>query len=205
MRGFIIDLRKAKNEDSIATLLTPFSVGKYYRFFGARHSILQLGHLVDFEIEDDRGHFMPRLRKLSHFGFPWLYDNNRLLIWHNFLKLLASHLCDADEVGSFYYELLLQSAKKWDKQNPKRIVCDSFVALLEYEGRVHTEDYCYICEEPLLENIALMRAFIPAHSYCIYGCAINKKKFFNFLKTKKSIYYNDEEIDLLYTVIMKGL
>ncbi len=205
MKGFIIELRKAKNEDMIAMLLTSSYVGRYYRFFGARHSILQLGHLVDFQAEDDGGNFMPRLRKLSHFDFPWLYDNDKLLIWNNFLTLLASHLSDSNEINSFYYNLLLQSAKKWDKQNPKRIVCDSFVALLEYEGRIHTQDYCYICEQPLLDDIALMRAFIPAHSYCINETPLNKKKFFDFLKSKKSIYYNDGEIEILYNIIMKGL
>jgi len=205
MKGFIIHLQKAKNEDSIVTLLTPSGVGRYYRFFGARHSIVQLGHLVDFEVNESRGGFMPQLRKLSHFSFPWLYDNNRVLVWHNFLKLLASHLYDTDETSSFYYQLLLESAKKWDKQNPKRVVCDSFVSLLEYEGRIHTQNHCYICEEPLLDTIALMRAFIPAHSYCIYGATFNKEKFFDFLESKKSINYSDEEIDLLYNIIMKGL
>ena len=205
MKGFILELRRAKNEDMIVTLLTTDSIKRYYRFFGARHSILQLGHLVDFEVEGDDGRFMPRIRGLSHFGFEWLYDHNRLQLWHNFINLLAPHLKDSDIVEPFYYDLLLQSAQRWHKQNPKRIICDSFVSILNYEGRVHTEDYCYICEEPLIGSISLMRAFIPTHSYCISGVSINKEKFFEFLKSGSSINYEDDEIELLYSVVMRGL
>jgi hypothetical protein len=205
MRGFVIELRKAKNEDMIATILTPSLVGSYYRFFGARHSILQLGHLIDFEVEGEGDRFMPHLRGLSHFGFEWLYDHNRLQLWHNFINLLAPHLKDSDIVEPFYYDLLLQSAQRWHKQNPKRIICDSFASILHYEGRVHREDTCYICEEPLGQHISLMRALIPTHPHCIGGLAIDKEKFFDFLDSGSSIYYGDEEIDMIYGVILRGL
>jgi len=87
MKGFVLGLRKAKNEDSIALVLSHKDVRTYYRFFGARHSILQLGNLIDFEVEGEGSSFLPRLRSLSHLGFPWLFDKNKLLLWHNFIKL----------------------------------------------------------------------------------------------------------------------
>jgi len=65
MKGFVVALRRAKNEDSIAIVLSEKTIQSYYRFFGARHSILQLGHLIDFEVEGEDGRFMPRLRNLS--------------------------------------------------------------------------------------------------------------------------------------------
>jgi len=148
MKGFVIALRKAKNEDLICTILTPHSVRSYYRFFGARHSILQLGHLIDFEVEGAQESFLPRLRGLSHLGFEWLYDNNHLLLWHNYIKLFEPHLRDTDEIDPFYYDLLLQSAKKWGRQNPKRIVCENYIQLLKHEGRLHDHQSCYICEQP---------------------------------------------------------
>ncbi len=194
-----------KNEDSVATVLTAQHVRTYYRFFGARHSILQLGNLVDFEVEGEDGRFLPRLRSLSHIGFPWLFDKNRLLIWHNFIQRFEAHLKDADEIDSFYYDLLLRAAQKWDRQNPKRIVCESYIELLDYEGRLYPEENCYICEQPIGEEIALMQAFKPAHPACLYSAAFSTRKILDFFRTKQTIHMEDHEVDSLFEVVMKGL
>lgn len=205
MKGFILSVKKAKNEDSIARVLTQTEVKTYYRFFGARHSILQLGNLVDFEIEGEDGRFMPRLRSLSHMGFPWIFDKNKLLVWHNFIKKFEPHLRDAEELDPFYYSLLLRAAKKWDKQNPKRIVCESYLELLEYEGRLYPEENCFICEQRIEEDVSLMQAYRPAHPSCIYSPSLATKKIFDFFKTKKTVFFEDHEVDYLYDIVMKGL
>jgi hypothetical protein len=205
MKGFILGLRKAKNEDSIALVLSPESIRSYYRFFGARHSILQLGNLIDFEVEGEDGRFMPRLRSLSHIGFPWLFDKNRLLIWHNFLKKFEPHLKDAEEIDAFYFDLLLNAARKWHRQNPKRIVCESYIELLEYEGRLYPEENCFICEQRIEEEIALMQAFKPAHPGCIYSPALPTKKILDFFVSKKTVFLEDHEVDYLYEIVLKGL
>ncbi len=186
-------------------LLTAKDVRTYYRFFGARHSILQLGNLVDFEVEGEDGRFLPRLRSLSHIGFPWLFDKNRLLVWHNFVTLFEAHLKDAEEIDSFYYDLLLQAARKWEKQNPKRIVCESYLQLLSHEGRVHDEGNCYICETPIAEQVSLMQAFIPAHPECIYAPALPSAKIRRFFESGETLVLEDHEVDLLFDVVMKGL
>ncbi len=206
MKGFVLGLRKAKNEDSIALVLSSKDIRTYYRFFGARHSILQLGNLIDFEVEGEDGRFLPRLRGLSHLGFSWLFDKNRLLIWHNFIKLFEPHLKDIQEIDSFYFDLLLRAAKKWDRQNPKRIVCESYIELLEYEGRVHNADKsCHICENPIDGQMALMQAFIPAHPECLYSSALPKEKIVTFFQNKKTIDLEDYEVDYLFDIVMKGL
>jgi recombinational DNA repair protein (RecF pathway) len=205
MKGFIIALRRAKNEDMIVTILSNDRVGAYYRFYGARHSILQLGHLIDFEIEGEQSNFMPRVRAISHIGFDWIYDNNRLLMWHNYIKLYEPHLKDANELGSFYYDLLLSSAQKWHLQNPKRIVCEDYLKILIYEGRLHDEEMCYICEEKIEEEISLMQAFIPAHPKCIYAPSLKKSKILTFFETQKSIFLDEAEVDLLHSIVMRGL
>jgi len=205
IKGFILSVKKAKNEDSIATVLTATEVRTYYRFFGARHSILQLGNLVDFEVEGEDGRFMPRLRSLSHMGFSWLHDKNKLLLWHNFIKKFEPHLRDADELESFYYDLLLTAAKKWDKQNPKRIVCESYIELLEYEGRLYKEEKCFICEQRIEEDMALMQALKPAHPACIYSPSLPTKKILDFFKSKKTVFFEDYEVDYIYDIVMKGL
>lgn len=205
MKGFVLGLRRAKNEDTIALVLSAKDVKSYYRFFGARHSILQLGNLIDFEVEEEHSNFMPRLRSLSHIGFSWLFDKNRLLLWHNFIKLFESHLRDTENIDSFYYDLLLHAAKKWEKQNPKRIICESYVQLLTYEGRLHDEEICYICESEVREELALMQAFIPAHPECIYTPALEKRKVFEFFETQKTLFLEDKEVDYLHEIIMRGL
>ena len=205
IKGFILSVRKAKNEDSIALVLSPTEVRTYYRFFGARHSILQLGNLIDFEVEGEGSSFLPRLRSLSHLGFPWLYDKNKLLLWHNFIKRFEPHLKDAEEIDSFYFDLLLSAAKKWDKQNPKRIVCEAYMALLQHEGRLHHDEHCYICEGRIEEEIALMQSFIPAHPSCLYSAALPTKKILDFFESKKTVFLEDHEVDYLFEIVMKGL
>lgn len=203
MKGFVLGLRRAKNEDTIALVLSPREVRTYYRFYGARHSILQLGNLIDFEVEEENS-FLPRLRSLSHIGFPWIFDANRLLMWHNFIKRFEPHLRDTEQIDSFYYDLLLNAAKKWDKQNPKRIICESYIELLTYEGRLHLEENCYICGNAIDENISLMQAFIPAHPECIYTPSLEKTKVFELFETKKSLSLEDDEVEYLHEIIMKG-
>jgi len=205
MKGFILSVSKAKNEDSIARVLSNTEIKTYYRFFGARHSILQLGNLVDFEVEGEDGRFMPRLRSLSHMGFPWLFDKNKLLLWHNFIKKFEPHLRDAEALDTFYYDLLLLAAKKWDKQNPKRIVVESYITLLKYEGRLYEQDKCFICEQRIEDDIALMQAFKPAHPSCIYSPSIPTKKLLDFMETKKTVFLDDYEVDYLHQIVMKGL
>ncbi len=199
----MLSLRKVKNEDCVAVILTKKETKAYYRFFGARHSILQVGNLIDFETEEN-SHFIPRLRNLSQIHFPWLFEKNRLLLWHNFIKLFEPHLKDAQEIETFYYDLLLDAAKKWHKQNPKRIVCENYLALLIHEGRLHKEEICYICERPIEEEMALMRAFIPAHPECLHSASLSKEKMRTFFKTGKTTHLDDSEVAYLYDVAMKG-
>ena len=138
-------------------------------------------------------------------GFPWLFDKNKLLLWHNFIKRFELHLKDAEDIDSFYYDLLLSAAKKWDKQNPKRIVCESYIALLEYEGRLHHDDHCYICENPIGKETALMQSFIPAHPECLYTASLPTQKVLKFFQSKKAVFLEDHEVDYLFEIVMKGL
>jgi recombinational DNA repair protein (RecF pathway) len=205
MRGFIINIRKAKNEDVIVTVLSNDSVKSYWRFFGARHSILQIGNLVDFELSESKNNFMPNMRSLSHISFPWIFSNNHLLVWQNFIKLFEPHLKDTIEVESFYFDLILNIAKKWDKQNPKRLAIEAYVKLLNYEGRLYDNGFCYVCEEILDEQVGLMRAFLPAHPKCIYSHPLNKKEVFILYNSHSTIHLDDNSIEILYNILQKGL
>ena len=205
MRGFVINIRKVKNEDVIVTVLSSESVKSYWRFYGARHSILQIGNLIDFEVNESKKGFMPNMRSLSQHPFPWLFWSNHLIVWQNFIKLFEPHLQDTTEIESFYFDLLIQSAKKWDKQNPKRLAVEAYIKLLNQEGRVYNNGFCHICEELLDEQIGLMRAFIPAHAYCIYSSTLNKQEIFQLFKSSSTIHLNDTTVDTLYQILLKGL
>ncbi|MGW8169763.1 MAG: recombination protein RecO [Sulfurovaceae bacterium] len=204
MKGFVLNLKKAKNEDMIALIISANEIKHYYRFFGARHSILQIGHLIDYEIEGEGSSYMIRLRGLSHIGFPWLHDKNRLLIWHNFISLFAPHLRDTGDIDPFYYNLLLDAAKRWDKQNPKRIICESYIKLLKFEGRLYQPQTCYICEQHLALDISLMHAFLPAHPECIYSASICRDKLLSLYDNESTLYLENEDVEYLFGIIMKG-
>ncbi len=205
MRGFVLTLTRAKNEDMIATVLTEKAVDRYYRFYGARHSILQLGHLIDFEVEGEEGRFLPRMRGLRHLGFPWLYERNRLMLWHDWIKLFEPHLRDTGELDRFYFDLLLNAAKRWERQNPRRIVLESYHTLLSHEGRLHPIQRCFICENPLGKTLGLMAAFHPAHPECLYTPPLDRNTIETFFATGKTVYMDDDTVEALFSVVMKGL
>ncbi len=204
MRGFLLTLARAKNEDMIVTVLTPERIGRYYRFYGARHSILQLGYFVDFEVEGDNGRFLPRMRSLRHLGFPWLYARDRLMVWQDLIQRLAVHLRDTEEIERFYFDLLLAAARHWERQNPRRIVLESYHALLRHEGRLHPIDRCFICEEAIGAHVSLMAAWHPAHPECLYTAPLDRTMIERFFATGKTIHMDDATVDTLYAVTQKG-
>jgi hypothetical protein len=204
MRGFIINIRKAKNEDVVVTVLTNNSVQSYWRFFGARHSILQIGNLVDFEEKESKNNFMPQMRSLSQLSFPWIFSPNHLLVWQNFIKLFEPHFKETTDINSFYFNLLFKIANRWEKQNPKRLVIEAYMELLEYEGRLYDHGFCHVCEEVLDGEVGLMRAFLPAHPHCIYAAPLNKTSIFKLFNTKSTIHIENREINALYSVVLKG-
>ncbi len=51
MQGYILDVKPVKDDDLIVTILTPTRVYTTYRFYGARHSNINVGYKIDFEIE----------------------------------------------------------------------------------------------------------------------------------------------------------
>ena len=204
MKGFILKIRKAKNEDVIVTVLSKNRVESYYRFYGARHSILQVGNLIDFKLQESKKGFMPQIRKISHISFPWISYSVRLSIWQNFIKLFEPHLKEVIHIDRFYFELLLKIAKKWHKQNSKRLAIEAYIEILEYERRLHKNEFCYICENLLNKQVRLMRAYIPTHPKCINGNSYEKNQIFELFETKSTINIDDNIIDELFNILLKG-
>jgi recombinational DNA repair protein (RecF pathway) len=120
------------------------------------------------------------------------------------MTLFARHLRDTEEIDSFYFELLLRAAGKWQRQNPKRIVIESYLKLLKHEGRLHDEHQCYICESPIAHEVSLMQTFIPVHPDCAYGPRLDRQKIDEFFKSGESLYLEDHEVETLHAIVMRG-
>lgn len=205
MQGYILNTKKAKNEDVIVSILTKEKMEVLYRFYGARHSVVTTGFKIDFEIEIDSIQFMPKLRNIIHLGFTWLKEIERFSIWQQFLTLLYDHLKDVDIPGNFYFNMLEESASIWHLQNPMRIAIEAYISLLNFEGRLHKPTNCYICSETLENEVALIRAFLPAHPTCVVARNYQKDKIKTLMQTQKSILLDDKEVEGLWLTLLEGM
>ena len=187
----------------IVTVLSDKTVTKYYRFYGERHSILQLGYLIDFEIKESNN-FLPQLRGISHNGFQWLYNREKLLKWHKLITTIEPHFRDVNEISSFYYNILLNAAKKWSKQSAKRLSIEVLIKILKFEGRLQPLNKCVICNQLIEDNISLIDGFLPTHSSCSSLEAINKNALIKLFNNSTTILLDDNIIDRVYLIALKS-
>lgn len=204
MQGFIIKLSRVKDEDMIVTIISEDNLTTLYRFYGARHSPINLGFKIDYEIETSLKSSIPRMRDVIHLGFPWMGEYQRIRIWQQFIALFYPHLQHSEEIGSFYFELIEFTAQKWKNQNPKRLAIEAYVRLLEYEGRLHRDIRCFFCDQPIQNDISLIRAFLPAHKECSHTLSINAKGLNWLYDHSSTLFLNDDEVERLWYVINEG-
>ncbi|WP_373071140.1 recombination protein RecO [Sulfurimonas sp.] len=205
MQGFIINLNKVKDEDLIVTIISKNSLDTLYRFYGARHGVINLGFKIDYEKEGSAKSSIERLKDVIHIGFKWINDYEKLRLWQNFLGLFYKHLKDAYEIDDFYFDLIENASKNWNKQNPKRVAIESYVKLLEHEGRLHTEMECFLCHEEIEGDISLIRAFLPTHKDCTHTLPISQDALVELYKSKSSLFLNDKEVDRMWYILLEGL
>jgi hypothetical protein len=205
MQGYILNFNRVKDEDLIVTILSNDTVYTLYRFYGARHSHINIGYKIDFEIEVNVKSSIGRLKDVIQLGFPWLLDNKIMYHWQRYIKLFYPHLKDVDEIDSFYLELLDELAHKLNKQNPKRAILENYIKLLEYEGRLHLDFECLLCENEVKDSVSLVRSFLPTHSYCSYARGFKREKIENLFISKEGIDLNDEEIEYLWEILLQGI
>jgi recombinational DNA repair protein (RecF pathway) len=204
MQGYIINFNRVKDEDLIVTVLTKKSVLTLYRFYGARHSHINLGYKIDFEAKSSIKSTIPQLSGVLHLASKWNLEHDRMLIWQPFVKLFFLHLKDVDEIHEFYFNLLEECSNIWHLQNPKRVAIEAYIKLLEYEGRLHDEFICFNCEEPINEDLSLIRGFMPAHEKCVWTNPFNRLHVEDLFKTKSSMFMSDENIDRLWKIMLEG-
>ena len=205
MKGYIINLNKVKDEDLIVTILSDGSLETLYRFYGARHGTINIGFKIDYEIEPSAKSTIGRLKDVIHIGYKWINDYKLLRLWQDFSGLFYKHLKDAEELGSFYFELLEHASTEWNKQNPKRVAIESYVKMLEHEGRLHKEHYCFLCSKEIKGDVSLIRAYLPTHYNCTHTLSIKKEALDELYKNHTSLFLSDKEVDRLWIVLMEGL
>lgn len=204
MQGYIIDLKVVKDDDLIVTLLCENELITSYRFYGARHSNINIGYKIDFELEKTKSS-IPRLKDVIQLGFPWILNNQKMYAWQRYLKLFYPHLKELEDLEPFYFFLLDNLVSKIEKQNVLRAILESYLLLLEHEGRLHTDFECLICEIKINSNLSMIRGFLPVHKECIRGKVFDYKKIKEFFLTKKSINLNDNEVENLFEILLLGL
>jgi len=205
MQGYIINLNKVKDEDLIVTILSKNSLNTLYRFYGARHGTINIGFKIDYEIEPSSKSTIGRLKDVIHIGYPWINDYNLLHLWQDFLSLFYKHLKDAEDFSSFYFDLINNASQEWHKQNPKRIAIETYVKILENEGRLHKDFRCFLCSKPILKDVSLIRAYLPTHPTCTHTLAIPQDSLNELYNNKSSLFLNDNEVDRLWNILLEGL
>jgi len=204
LQGFIVNINKVRDEDLIVSILSADKLRTTYRFYGARHSTINLGYLIDFETQVSSKSSIAQLRNIIHLAQSWNLERDRFYFWQQFVKLFHAHLKDVENIDRFYFDLLNNCAKKWHKQNPKRVAVEAYLQLLAFEGRTHTLEECFLCEEKIEQKVALARAFLPAHAECIHDKGLDINAVRELFASKQTILMDDEEVEYLYKVVCEG-
>lgn len=204
MKGFILHFNRAKDEDLIVHILTSSSIEILYRFYGARHGSINVGFFIDFEKEYNLKSTIPRLKDVLHIGFKWIENLKLLKLWQEYVGLFHKHLRDSYEIDEFYFELLVKSSQKWDKQNPKRVAIESYIQLLEFEGRLHKENRCFLCSNTIEDEFSLLRAFLPSCKNCSDRLSISQASFCELVEHSSTLFLSDDEIEKIWYILLEG-
>ncbi len=204
MQGYILNINKVKDEDLIVSILTENKLKTLYRFYGARHANIQLGYKIDFEVQSSAKSTISMLREVLPLSAKWMLESKRFFIWQQFSKLMFRHLKDVVELDPFYFYLLEETAALMQKQNPKRVVIESYLQILEYEGRLHDDFICFICDNIVEERVVLARSFLPAHKVCVFAQEFPKKKIQTLFEDKSTLYLEDSDVETLWQLLQEG-
>lgn len=76
---------------------------------------------------------------------------------------------------------------------------------MKYEGRLHNDFNCFLCEEEIKNEVSLVRSFMPVHPSCAYSKEFKFKKIEELFNDRNLISFEDDEIDYLWNIILQGL
>lgn len=204
MQGYILHINKVKDEDLIVSILTENRLKTLYRFYGARHANINLGYKIDFEVVSSAKSTISMLREVLPLNAKWMLESKRFFIWQQFMKLMFKHLKDVEELDPFYFYLLEETSAKIEYQNPLRVAIESYLEILEYEGRLHDDFLCFICDEIIEKKVVLARSFLPAHQHCVYGQELHKSTIEKLFASKSTLFLEDSEVEHLWHLLQEG-
>jgi len=205
MQGYIININKVNDEDLIVTILTQNRIYTSYRFYGARHSTINLGYKIDFELESSLKSDLPRLKDLLQISYPWIFNQSKLTNWQLFASLLYQHLKDIESIEESYYLLLERLSHRLIKQNSKRAIIEAYIYLCEIEGRLHTDYECLICQNTITDQTIVVRGFALLHKGCGAGSSYNIDLIKELFEEKTTINFSNKQIEQLWKIIKLGL
>jgi len=205
MKGFVLSTVRVKEEDLIVRVLTQKEVLSLYRFYGARHSYINVGFLIDFQVEESYKTTIKRLRNVVQIPFKFLFNQEKTLFFKEYIRLLNKHFIDVSEVDGFYFDSLVALCENLDKRDVKRAIIEHYVSLLQKEGRLHKEFECFLCEKKIENRVALVRSFLPAHEKCVLSEGFEMQKIKLLFEEKKSLLFNDDEIERLWKILELGI
>lgn len=206
MQGYILNIQKVKDEDLLVTLLCERQILTLYRFYGARHSQINLGYKIDFEAHYTNNSTLGQLRNVIHLGQNWNTKRTLMLAWQTFIKLLHTHLKEIEKPDAFYKQLCDNMNSTLHLQNPKRTIIEQYVRLLDYEGRLHVETKeCFLCEESITTDFTLTRGFTPVHATCIHVPIFEALHVDELFKNYNSMFFDDTQLKRLWDIMCEGL
>ena len=91
MQGYIIDIKAVKDDDLIVTIICENELITTYRFYGARHSNINIGYKIDFELESTKSS-ISRLKDVIQLGFPWILNNQKMYAWQSLRYLCQAYI-----------------------------------------------------------------------------------------------------------------
>jgi hypothetical protein len=133
-----------------------------------------------------------------------MFDLDKMLHYKTFVGLLSSHLRDVSKIDGFYFEWLTEITQMLSQRDAKRLFVESYVKMLEKEGRLHKDFICFLCESEIKNKIALTRAFLPAHEKCVMSEGFVREKIELLFNEKKSLLFDDSEIEKLWRILNLG-
>ncbi|WP_024789467.1 recombination protein RecO [Lebetimonas sp. JH292] len=205
MRGLILNTVRVRDEDLIVKIITNTEVLSLYRFYGARHSYINTGYFIDFVVEENYKSTIKRLRNVAQISFKFLFEREKLFYFKEYVRLLNIHFTDVSRVDNFYYDSLFRLAESLHQRDAKRAIIEHYVGLLEKEGRLYKDKNCFLCEKKVGKKIALARSFLVAHEKCIMSDGFDAEKIDILFNEKKTILFNDEEIEKLWKILSLGI
>jgi hypothetical protein len=116
------------------------------------------------------------------------------------------HFEDVEDIDIFYFNMLKDLIDDLKYQNTKRAIIESYVNLLEYEGRLNCDLNCFICYQPIKNNLNISRSFILSHQKCLNSYELfDIKKIKILFEDKSTFMLNDNEIHFLWNILLLGI